>query len=68
MPWRSEICNEQVRFKNGRMFIPDAPPSLCIDLNEEAIAAQPYEAHDLHHCNGPLTAVRPPDANGCFKK
>jgi galactonate dehydratase len=67
VPWRSEICNEQVRFENGRMFIPDAP-GLGIDLNEEAIAAHPYEARDLRHYNGTLTAIRPPDAKGYFKK
>jgi galactonate dehydratase len=66
VPWRAEICNEQVRFENGRMFIPDAP-GLGIELNEEAIARHPYEARDLRHYNGTLTAIRPPDAKSYFK-
>jgi galactonate dehydratase len=37
VPWRSEICNEQIRFANGRMRIPDTP-GLGIELNEAAIA------------------------------
>jgi hypothetical protein len=43
-------------------------PRPGIDLNEEAIAAHPYEARDLRHYNGTLTAIRPPDAAGNFKK
>jgi galactonate dehydratase len=66
VPWRREICNEQVRFERGRMFIPDAP-GLGIDLNEEAIARHPFEARDLRHYNGTLTAIRPPDATSYFK-
>ena len=67
VPWRREICNEQVRFEKGRMFIPDAP-GLGIELNEEAIARHPYEARDLRHYNGTLTAIRPPDATGYFER
>ncbi len=66
VPWRREICNEQVRFERGRMAIPDAP-GLGIELNEDAIARHPYEARDLRHYNGTLTAIRPPDATGYFK-
>jgi galactonate dehydratase len=61
VPWRSEICNEQIRFAAGRMTIPDAP-GLGIELNEEAIARHPYEPRDLRHYNGRLTDIRPPDA------
>jgi galactonate dehydratase len=66
VPWRAEICNEQVRFEKGRMFISDAP-GLGIELDEAAIARHPYEARDLRHYNGTLTAIRPPDAKSYFK-
>lgn len=66
VPWRAAICNEQIRFQNGRMFIPDAP-GLGIDLNEAAIAEHPYEPRDLRHYTGQLTDIRPPDAANYFK-
>jgi galactonate dehydratase len=67
VPWRAEICNEQVSFAAGRMTIPDAP-GLGIELNEDAIARHPYEPRDLRHYNGTLTAIRPPDAVDYFRK
>jgi galactonate dehydratase len=66
VPWRREIANESMRFANGRMTIPDAP-GLGIDLDEDAIAKHPYEARDLRHYNGTLTAIRPADATSYFK-
>jgi galactonate dehydratase len=65
VPWRSEICNEQIRFANGRMRIPDTP-GLGIELNEAAIAEHPYQARDLRHYDGSLTDIRPNDAKGYF--
>jgi galactonate dehydratase len=47
------------------MTIPDAP-GLGIELNEAAIAAHPYEPHDLRHYTGQLTDIRPADAKGYF--
>ena len=38
-----------------------------IDLNEEAIAAHPYEPRDLRHYTGALTDIRPADATGYFQ-
>ena len=67
VPWRREIANEQMRFSQGRMTIPDAP-GLGIDLNEEAIAAHPYEPRDLRHYSGNLTDIRPDNATGYFKE
>jgi galactonate dehydratase len=49
------------------MRIPDAP-GLGIDLNEEAIAAHPYQPRDLRHYVGRLTEIRPPDAAGYFHR
>ena len=66
VPWRKEVCDEKVRFEKGRMFIPDAP-GLGIDLNEEAIAAHPYEPRDLRHYSGTLTDIRPTDAKSYFQ-
>ena len=66
VPWRAEICNEHVAFAQGRMTIPDAP-GLGIDLNEEAIAAHPYQARDLRHYTGSLTDIRPADATDYFQ-
>lgn len=67
VPWRREICAEQVRFQDGRMFIPDAP-GLGVDLHEEAIAAHPYEPRDLRHYTGNLTDIRPAGATGYFQR
>ena len=66
IPWRKDICNEQVSFVDGKMVIPDLP-GLGIDLNEDAIAEHPYEPRSLRHYNGELTDIRPPDADSFFK-
>lgn len=66
VPWRTEIADEQVRFERGRMVIPDVP-GLGIELNEEAIAAHPYQARDLRHYTGALTDIRPADAISYFQ-
>lgn len=65
VPWRKDICREQVRFEDGRMRIPDAP-GLGVELSEEAIAQHPYESRDLRHYDGTLTDIRPPEAEGYF--
>ena len=65
VPYRRELSTEHVVFENGMMRIPDAP-GLGIDLNEEAIAAHPYQPRDLRHYVGRLTEIRPPDAVGYF--
>ena len=67
VPHRREISTETVAFENGAMKISDAP-GLGIDLNEEAIAAHPYEPRDLRHYNGQLTNIRPPDAVDYFQR
>lgn len=63
VPWRSEICDEQVSFERGFMGIPDAP-GLGVQLNEAAIAEHPYQTRDLRHYNGSLTDIRPEGATG----
>ncbi len=67
VPHRREISTERVGFENGTLCIPDGP-GLGIDLNEEAIAAHPYEPRDLRHYNGQLTNIRPPDAVDYFQR
>lgn len=67
VPWRREICREDVRLERGRMNIPSAP-GLGVELDAEAIAAHPYEARDLRHYRGDLTDIRPSDAEAYFKK
>ena len=65
VPWRKDICNEQVSFVDGQMVIPDLP-GLGVDLNEDAIAEHPYEPRNLRHFNGELTNIRPPEATPYF--
>jgi galactonate dehydratase len=65
VPWRSEVATETCRLVNGEMTIPDSP-GLGIEINEEALAAHPYQVHELRHYTGALTAIRPPDATKTF--
>lgn len=65
VPWRADISDEDIRFVDGLMQIPDRP-GLGITLNEEAIAEHPYEARDLRHYRGDLTDIRPVDAVSWF--
>jgi galactonate dehydratase len=65
VPYRGEITDEQIVFRNGCMQIPDRP-GLGIDLNIDAIQEHPYEPHDLRHYTGGLTDIRPPDAQPFF--
>ncbi len=58
IPYRGEISNEKVIFKNGEMFIPNTP-GLGIEINEDAIAKYPYECRNLRHYEGNLTDIRP---------
>jgi galactonate dehydratase len=61
VPYRADICDEEIVFADGLMHIPNRP-GLGIDLNEEAIAAHPYAPRDLRHYRGDLTDIRPADA------
>ncbi len=65
VPWRSEVARETCKLVNGEMTIPNAP-GLGIEINEEALAAHPYQVHELRHYTGALTAIRPPDATTTF--
>ncbi|MBD0777809.1 galactonate dehydratase [Maribacter sp. ANRC-HE7] len=65
--WRSEICDEDITFKNGQMIIPDNP-GLGIDINEKEIEKHPYVAKELRHFKGNLTDIRPEDAESFFNR
>ncbi len=67
VPWRSEICNEEITFKNGLMTIPDKP-GLGIDIDEKEIEKHPYEPKELRHYQGTLTDIRPKNAKSFFKE
>lgn len=66
VPWRKEICDEDLTMENGAMFIPDRP-GLGIDLNEKELLKHPYIRQDLRHYRGDLTNIRPPDAELYYK-
>jgi galactonate dehydratase len=61
VPWRSEICREEIRFADGYMIINDTP-GLGVDLDEEACGRYPYKRQTLRHYDGRLTDIRPPDS------
>lgn len=65
VPWRGDICDEQLVIKDGNMLIPEKP-GLGIELNEAEMAKHPYEARDLRHYRGDLTDIRPVDAKPYF--
>ncbi|MBO4633162.1 MAG: mandelate racemase, partial [Lentisphaeria bacterium] len=62
VPWRREICDEDLLvLKNGEMRISDRP-GLGIDLNEAELVKHPFQPIQLRHYRGDLTNIRPPDA------
>ncbi len=61
VPWRRDICNEDVQLRDGLMSIP-AGPGLGVDICEEEIAKHPYQPTALRHYRGKLVDIRPPDA------
>ena len=65
VPWRKEICDEDLTMENGAMLIPDRP-GLGIDLNEKELLKHPYIRQDLRHYRD-LTKIRPPDAELYYK-
>ncbi len=61
VPWRSEVCDEELVLRGGAMTIP-VRPGLGIELNEEELRKHPYIRTGLRHYRGDLTDIRPPDA------
>lgn len=56
--WRKDLTNEDLRYEDGYLYIPDKP-GLGIELNEEAALEHPYYQKHLRHYNGELTDIRP---------
>ena len=65
VPWRSEVTNEELRYEDGYIYIPDKP-GLGIEIHEEACLAHPYQPHTLRHYTGALTDIRPPESKFYF--
>ncbi len=65
VPWRSEITDEAVRFRDGEMVIPNKP-GLGIDLNVAEIGKHPFEPRELRHYQGTLTDIRPANSKSYF--
>ena len=61
VPYRAEICDEELVVREGRMVIPDRP-GIGIDLDENELLKHPYQPVGLRHYRGDLTDIRPPDA------
>lgn len=66
VPYRAEICDEDLTIKAGKMVIPDRP-GLGIDLNETELLKHPYIRTELRHYRGDLTNIRPVDAVPYYK-
>ena len=66
VPYRAEICDEDLTIKDGRMVIPDRP-GIGIDLNEKDLLKHPYIRTELRHYRGDLTNIRPVDAVPYYK-
>ena len=63
--WRADVTDEDLRYEDGCIFIPDKP-GLGIEINEEACLAHPYTTHTLRHYTGALTDIRPPETRFYF--
>jgi galactonate dehydratase len=62
VPWRKDVCREDVAIDEGLVRIP-AGPGLGVDIDEEAIARHPYQPTSLRHYRGTLVDIRPDDAD-----
>jgi galactonate dehydratase len=58
VPWRKDVCKENVTFSNGYIRISDSP-GLGIEVDEEACLEHPGKRHYLRHFDGRLTDIRP---------
>ncbi|MDA3961327.1 MAG: hypothetical protein PF961_11100 [Planctomycetota bacterium] len=65
VPWRAEICDEDIVIENGAMLINERP-GLGVTLNHAEMERHPYREHDLRHYTGSLTAIHPDAADSWF--
>ena len=56
--WRKDVTNEDLKYEDGYIYIPDKP-GLGIEINEEECEKHPYQVHTLRHYTGALTDIRP---------
>ena len=61
VPYRADICDEQLTVENGSVVIPERP-GLGIELNEKEMEKYPFIPTQLRHYRGDLTNIRPVDA------
>ena len=65
VPWRADVTNEELKYEDGYIYVPDKP-GIGIEINEEACLAHPYQPHTLRHYTGALTDIRPPESKFYF--
>ena len=58
VPWRKDVTNESLEYKDGYMKIPDKPGH-GIEIDETECLKHPYKPHTLGHYTGELTNIRP---------
>jgi galactonate dehydratase len=56
VPWRKQIVNENLEFKNGEIIVPTTP-GLGIEIHEDAIANYPYQPSDSPHFDGSMNVA-----------
>jgi len=66
VPYRADMCDEDLVMIDGRMQIPNRP-GLGIELNEAELVRHPYIETSLRHYRGDLTSIRPADARPYYK-
>ena len=65
VPWRKDVTNESLEYKDGYMKIPEKP-GLGIEIDETECLKHPYKPHTLRHYTGELTNIRPPKSEFYF--
>lgn len=65
VPWRADVTNEELTYRDGYIEIP-GKPGLGIEIDEEASLAHPYSPHTLRHYTGALTDIRPAETKFYF--
>lgn len=65
VPWRKDVTNEALTYRDGCIMIPDRP-GIGVEINEEECLRHPYQPHTLRHYTGALTDIRPPQSEFYF--
>ena len=65
VPWRKDVTNESLSYKDGYIDIPERP-GIGVEINEEECLKHPYKPHTLRHYTGALTDIRPPESEFYF--